>query len=391
MTIPVYHAIGGVLTRKGRSSVGAGPVPAGFTRPTGPGYYAIEDLGVALTFAGFKSAMTQVKALATGVDSKGRTHRTLTLPAMTIEAPGFAESTGHHAILLAEGVSITGMGPEQTLFEVAQDSITQSQVDGGYPPMDVYPGTIGLAAMVVPNGTGVQLAQLGLRGTRQRVSGTGVPAAGYDSYHYNGLHVSRCTAPLLQDVKVWGIPGYRNSPPGETFGINIFRGSGARLIRVECDGRNTAGTAVGAAGIGTNTTTNVYLESSSAHHMGFSHGFAFWETNGVKAVDCVATHNGQVGGAALGGVSGDGFNFERSRSTELIRPTVGFNSLCELRYYGRNDGDAFDGDTGPHRVEGLKLLEGALDIWIDSAGTAGSVQTTRPTLVNCPPPAFSIK
>lgn len=383
MTVPLFHAAGGVLVRKGRTPVVAPPAPpTTFSRPTGPGYYAIEDLGVGMDF---NAAAAKVKTLATGVDSTGRTHRTLTLPAMTISANGFAKSENYCGFLLPDGVSVVGSGPTQTVFQVTPDTITQAQVDDWYPPIDSYPGTITLTALIAANGTNVELAQFGLRGTQQRLGGTKTPGSGFDTYHYNGIKVPRSTKPTIRDVKVWGIPGYRNSPPGETFGISTYLGSGARFYRVEVDGRNDSGVRVGAAGIGTNTTSGVYFEDCSSHDNAVSHGFAFWETNNGELVRCSATNNGSASGADLGGVTGAGFNMERSRNIVHRSPRMGGNTLCEMRFYARNDGDAYDGDTTGHQVLDAVLTDGGpFDIRIDNA------QVTLPTLTRCPPPVYDV-
>lgn len=393
MTVPVYHAVGGSLVRKGRATIaptpGPGPLPGGtVTRPTGPGYYAIEDLAVGMDFT---AAMAKVKTLAAGTrPSDGTSHRTLTLPGTTsspfvIGANGFAAGVAAgFGFLFEESVSVFGSGEGATIFQVTPDSITQAQVDAKVPAIDSYPNNIGLRIAVVPNGVNVRLENFGMRGTQQRVGGTGTQGAQWDTYHYTGLSLTRHTNLTVENVKVWSIPGYRNSPPGETTAVSVLGGSAYRFVNVEIDGRRSwgDGSKISGAGFGTSSTTNVRYERCYAHHMGFSHGFAFWQTNGITAVDCVSTDNGGGQSASLGGTAGDGFNFERSRNSLLVRPTVGRNTLCELRYYGRNDGDSYDGDTFPHRVENLTLLEGNLDIRIDK------VQRTDPVLVSCPPPVF---
>lgn len=375
MTVPVYHALAGVLKRKGFPDVMPSAPATPMTRPTGAGFYAIEDLGVGMDF---HAASAKVKTLAAAPDGR----RTLTLPEYTFEATGFARASNWAGFLVDEGVSVVGSG-FGTKFRVAPDTITQAQVDSWYPP-DVYGNTIQLSVFVVPNGTNVRVAQLSIEGTQQRVGGTGAPA-GYDTYHYDGLNLYNLVNPLIEDVLVKGIPGYKNTPPGETFHCSTYLGSGARFYRVEVDGRNAAGVRVGAAGFGTNTYSNAYFEDCYAHHMACSHGFAFWETKGIQTLRCIAENNGGVGGGTFDALAGDGFNHERSFDTVHRFPRVGGNTLCELRYFAENQGDAYDGDTTGHQIYDLTVTDGgALDIRIDGS------QTVLPTLTRCPAPVYSI-
>lgn len=368
--------VSGQWKRAGRTSEGTTSTGA-LERPTGPGIYALEDLGVGTDV---NAALSKVATLAAGVDPlDGKTRRTLTLPAMTVHATGFAKANNYAGFLVPNGVGIVGSGPGQTIFQVDPDTITSAQVSSWY-PADVAGNTNGLKVFVAANGSDVRFGQFTIRGTQQRVGGTGVPS-GYDTYQYNGAFFYKMTRPLIHDLKITGIPGYKNEPPGETSALGLFIGDGAKLYRCEVDGRRDLDNAkITAAGIATNNNTNVYLEGCSAHHNGFSHGFAFWQTNGITAVDCSATNNGTTGSP---GTVADGFNFERSRTTVLTRPTVGFNTLCELRYYGKNNNDAYDGDTYPHSVDSLTLTDGgALDINIDG------IQTTLPTITNSPTPVY---
>ena len=124
---------------------------------------------------------------------------------------------------------------------------------------------------------------------------------------YNGLRVERSTGPIVSDVKVDAIPGDMDRPPGETFGINDYRTTGARYSHIDVDGAD-----VGAAGFASNASTDVTVCDAYSHDNAISMGFAFWSVRNVKLVDCVATDNGFAG-----------FNFERvSGHVTLIRPVA---------------------------------------------------------------------
>jgi hypothetical protein len=344
--------------------------PLDMPRPTGTGYYAIESLsgiGDYTTVAGFIAACNQIN----GLTAMGNGRRTLTLPAGVWSAPGFAQSIGNIGILVPDGVDIVGSGPTRTIFQVAPDSITAAQRD--------QPG--GVYLMHWQKSTGGVLAQFGLRGTRQRVGGTGPDII------YSGLICYKTVNPQLTDMLVQGFPGNLNSPPGETANIGFNNGSGGLILRLESDGRDyVTGLKTSAAGIACNTNPGITFRDCYSHHMGYSHGFAFWQSTNVTTYSCRSENNGTLGsGGALGGTVGDGFNMEKSAGSIHYNPIVGGNTLCELRYYGRADGDAWSGDTTGHQVFDLVLSDGgALDIRIDNA------QVTLPVLTRCPAPVYSI-
>lgn len=124
---------------------------------------------------------------------------------------------------------------------------------------------------------------------------------------YNGLRIERSTDPRIANVKVVGIPGDMDRPPGETFGINDFKTVGARYEHVEVDGAG-----VGAAGFAANGSQGISVCDASSHDNRISMGFAFWQVKDITLTDCTAVRNGFTG-----------FNFERvSGTVELIRPVA---------------------------------------------------------------------
>jgi hypothetical protein len=340
------------------------------SRPTGTGIYAIEDLtgiGDYTTIGGFIAACNKINTMTAMPNGR----RTLTLPAGTWVAEGFAQSIGNIAILIPDGVDVVGSGPTRTTFLVRPDSITSSQA--------AQPG--GVYVMHWQKGTGGVLAQFGIRGTRQRVNGTGADVI------YTGLICYKQTNPFLTDMLFQGMPGNLNSPPGETANVGFNNGSGGTILRVESEGRDyLTGVKTSAAGIACNSNPGVTFRDCYSHHMGYSHGFAFWQSPNITTYNCRSENNGTTGALnALGGTVGCGFNMEKSAGSIHYSPIVGFNTLAELRYYGREDNDPWSGDTTGHQVFDLVLTDsGSLNIRIDNA------QTTLPILTRCPSPVYSV-
>jgi hypothetical protein len=124
---------------------------------------------------------------------------------------------------------------------------------------------------------------------------------------YNGLRIERSTDPRIANVKVVGIPGDMDRPPGETFGINDYKTVGARYDHVEVDGAG-----VGAAGFAANGSQDISVCDASSHDNKVSMGFAFWHVKNITMIDCTAVRNGFTG-----------FNFERvSGTVKLVRPVA---------------------------------------------------------------------
>ena len=222
-------------------------------RPTGPGIYAYENLGVRglnLT-AGMAAAMSAAKR-------EGRTNPTLTLPPGVFETVGFGQSANNTAYLVPETLSIVGSGPS-TVIRAAANSLTSAQAAGS------------LSIMIVPKGTGIRLAQFRVQGTPQK------------GKLHGGINVYKCTNPQITDILVTGVPGNFNRPPGETCSLIINNGTGAKLTRVEFDGRDDTGKKVAALGIGVILTSGVELRDCYTHHSGYSHGVSIWQSSNVTS------------------------------------------------------------------------------------------------------------
>lgn len=123
-----------------------------------------------------------------------------------------------------------------------------------------------------PRTAGLTLANLTITGTPQ----------GHD---YGGLMIDHCDSATLTDSRITAIPGSSSSPPGETFGVNVYGGTSVTLTRVEIDGAG-----VTASGIGVNSATAVELDDCYVHDC--PHGMpTFWQTNGVTTRNLRSINN----------------------------------------------------------------------------------------------------
>lgn len=158
---------------------------------------------------------------------------------------------------------------------------------------------------------------------------------------YNGLRVDRVQGLRASHIKVVGVPGNEHQQPGETFGINDFRTVGSRWSHIVVDGHG-----VGASGFGVNTSKNITICAATARNNAAAMGFAFWQSNGIRLVDCVATDNGF-----------SGFNFERTSGTvTMIRP-VAHGNRYDMRI-------ASDRSSAKFRIVDPKLVHGRWTIWM---------------------------
>ncbi|GGL87357.1 hypothetical protein [Nakamurella endophytica] len=339
-------------------------------RPTGETYFPIEDLGVGNNI---QAALNKVAKLAAAP--------TLTLPAGVFEAIGFSQSADYIGILIPPNVSLIGSGRD-TILRVRPDTVTAAQVQRWVPPTYPLGTTNGLQVIRAARGSiPITLSNFTVDGTVQRPAGSSTKTL------YNGLVLANCPSPTLSNLLVRGIPGNLNSPPGETFSINILGGSGASFYNVEVDGRDAVtGTKIAGCGVGINSTSNVVMYDCNLHDMGYSHGISFWQSTDVTTYNLRSEFNGvgrENGGG--GGTSGTGINSEKSRNTVHFAPRLGGNSLSSMRYWGSplSSTDARSGDTGGHRVVNAVLTDGKpFVVRLDRA------QATRPLLTSCPTPVW---
>jgi hypothetical protein len=120
--------------------------------------------------------------------------------------------------------------------------------------------------------------------------------------------------------------------------------------------------------------------------MGYSHGFAFWQTTGVTTWNSRSEWNGTgVANGGGGGTAGDGLNHEKTFKAVHYSPRLGNNSLTEIRYYG-NATSPNSGNTNGHQLHDLVITDGGkLNIKIENKQRNSSGEIAY---FNCPTPVF---
>ncbi len=206
-----------------------------------------------------------------------------------------------------------------------------------------------------------------------------------DGVYHGGLMISNCTGkPIIERLYMKDVsPGYGNSPPGETFGINVFRSANTTIRDTEIDGRDFSGNRTMASPIGWNTVVNdtstVNVQRVYTHH-GLTGMLTFWETTNIITEDYY-TYSWPTGTGAL---SGSGINHEQSGGRiRHYRPRLflnGANSNGPVRgAYGHpaSDNTAKTATKGPTFGLASGLSDAGKDFemwypqWDNTLGSAG--------------------
>lgn len=167
---------------------------------------------------------------------------------------------------------------------------------------------------------------------------------------YNGLRIERATNPRIADVHVSSIPGDMDRPPGETFGINDYKTTGARYEHIDVDGGG-----VGAAGFAANGSSDITVCAATSHDNPVSMGFAFWSVKNITLIDCTATDNGFAG-----------FNFERVGGTVTLLNPVARGNRWDMRVVsdlGSAKYTIVDPDLSKTQVPGKWTIEVPSTYW----------------------------
>jgi len=280
---------------------------------------------------------TQVVAAAGG--------NVIGLPAATLAFQDFTPADGTFDGGVIGGGGLIGMGQGRSVLEVAPSTSTHA---GDIPT--TFPATNQLSVLRVgtlESTSRIVLSHFSVQGTEQ-------------GHLYNGLRVERVRNLRASDIRVTAIPGGASSPPGETFGINDFRTTGSQWSKVVVDGAG-----VGASGFGVNNATDIQICDTVSNNNRYGMGFAFWQSNGITCVDCIATDNGRAG-----------FNFERvTGSNELVRPRATGNT------YGIRISN--DLGTGRFLIVDPRLTDGHLTVTLPYRynGSANRQKASDITLV----------
>ncbi|MFQ4147858.1 hypothetical protein AAGW05_04035 [Arthrobacter sp. LAPM80] len=257
----------------------------------------------------------------------------LKLPAGVFEVPNFKDVS--KAIEVPANVKgIVGEGRD-TIIRIKANTSTYANTV----PAQGSGETNQLYIMRMNNGTAPQiLSDFWLQGTEQ-------------GHLYNGLMVGESKPnTTVQNILITGVPGDAGFPPGETFGLNWWRGSNSITRDIEVDGHrvtgNTyasrvSGAVVGASPIGYNSHDGAKLYNAYTHDSNVGMP-TFWQSNNAETWNLQSIRNVI------------GINHERSFNIIHHNPVM----------YGSKDRShiQFMSDQGDGN---LTIIGAMTDTWID--------------------------
>jgi hypothetical protein len=302
-------------------------------RPTGTAYVKYESI--------YKSGDT-----FQAVVNKVTGNRILSLPAGTFTWSDFKNGY-YNGIRIGTGAAsgcrgIAGSGRTTILYT---KSNTASRNMGG--------NTAG-SQLEIANHSSCVLTNFTLKGMPQ------------NGLYYHGIKVSQAPNAVLSNLYLRGASrGDANSPPGESFGINVWRSDNTIIKDCEIDGRNDAGTRVCASPMGFNTATNAKVYRVYAHH-GLASMLTFFETKNIYTEDyhCFSTSSGS------GKLAGSGINHEQSSGAiKHVRP----NLIMNGKYATTSDHTASVGNhmSYANTLTDLTNIQVLEPIWDKNVGSTG--------------------
>ncbi len=209
------------------------------------------------------------------------TGKFLKLPAGVFEVSNFLN--GSEAVVVPSRVKgIVGAGRD-TIIRVRANSSTY----GWTVPAHGSGQTNQLYVLRMSDGQNQVLSGFWLQGTEQ-------------GHLYNGIMIGRSgPGTRVEDVLITGIPGNSGFPPGETFGLNWWRGSDSVTRNVEIDGHRWTGNSlasrirgakVGASPIGYNNHDNARLYDVFTHDSDLGMP-TFWLSNNAQTWNLQSIRN----------------------------------------------------------------------------------------------------
>lgn len=155
------------------------------------------------------------------------------VPAGLYELVDFDPNT-HYSCLATNCLGIWGAGIDKTIIQMRPGSSTQVALV----PVQSTKASNPLTLMRLSKDH-ILSQGFTLSGTDQPIDpNTGKPHlySGLLNYMNGGNNSGPGVGSQLFDVKITGIPGNNNSPPGETFANNLYKDTNSVLVRVEVDG-----------------------------------------------------------------------------------------------------------------------------------------------------------
>jgi hypothetical protein len=190
-----------------------------------------------------------------------------------------------YGIRIPSNVGIAGSGrdgADATVFKMKVKSSTRAgqvpQPGSGKTNQFTYMGIQNAGAVQPPSG--MVFKNFAIIGTDQ-------------GHLYNGFRLQNCVNPVLSNIYIEGMAGNQAAPPGETFGINLYKGDGAQLTNIEVDGRRTrqGGTeSISSSPIGYNNHSNSVMTNCYFHHCQYGMP-TFWQSNDCTTVNCRSEYN----------------------------------------------------------------------------------------------------
>jgi PKD repeat protein len=192
----------------------------------------------------------------------------------TYTLPGFGPSPITADTSVNPTAGFIGAGSAQTIVTMAPNSSSGAAYKAPKNSTDPYE----LARLT---GTGALLQDFTLLGTPQTITNTDTSSPHTGDNAYGGLNLTGDNW-TLRRVKVKGIPGNAQYPPGETFPISLFKAYGTvTLENVEIDGQGLSASNFATNGSGVSSSvppTLLKVSKLYSHDNPYSGGVAFWQT-----------------------------------------------------------------------------------------------------------------
>jgi PKD repeat protein len=291
-------------------TVTAAPVtPPTGTEPTGAGIVSYRTLAGANPTAKLASVTSGQK---------------VSLPPQVIAWNDFAQavqsglqSTSGYGLLIQKVSQLLGSGIGNTVLRMNAGTTTKKTQVGGTTKLE-YIGVTGPMKLIQDlTVQGTPINEGSYTGAAGKQTTTADPTT---QNLYNGFFLNSLTDFTMRRVKISAIPGSYQAPPGETFGIDVYRGSNHTYEDIEIDGQNTVATGWGPNFLGGAQVVN----RLKAHDCRYSSGAAIYACTGTLTMtDCEFRRNY------------NGVNFEDCAydSVKLVRPVFEASKTSDINWW----------------------------------------------------------
>ena len=214
---------------------------------------------------------------------------------------------------------------------------------------------------------------------------------------FGGLMIHQETNPTVQNLLIKGIYGYKNTPPGEIFSLNIYKttlSSTATVTDVEVDGGG-----IGAALVGCNSNNvdcSYVLTRMYTHNSGHSHGVTMYQCKDATFNNCTSINNG----TGTGSSAGVGFNHEETYGTIIHNSSIANqgNTLASTRFEAGDNGGVnntnfqLNGVTFTNSLYSMKCqnLQTTIPTYDGTSSLSGSSATNSSTQTVSPVPCIYV-